>query len=91
MGRPFQKKKIEGVKHLGSLARLGGLKDILGVVHKKTEILRGTKILVGMEKNYFLSMLPLVEGSPYSSGLLLLEGSRGTGYLSGNRAICRGT
>ena len=59
------------------------------MVRKKTEILRGTKILVGMEKNYFLSMLPLVEGSPYSRGLLLLVGSRG--YLRGNRAICRGT
>ena len=83
----------------GSLARLGGLEDILGRyvknrtsgggVRKKAEILGGTKILVGMEKNYFLSMLPLVGGSSYSRGLLLLVGSRG--YLRGNRAICRGT
>ena len=42
-----------------------------------------------MEKNYFLSMLPLVGGSPYSRGLLLVVGSRG--YLRENRAICRGT
>ena len=42
-----------------------------------------------MEKNYFLSMLPLVGGSFYSRGLLPLVGSRGC--LQGNRAICRGT
>ena len=41
----------------------------------------------GVQKS--LSMLPLVGGSPYSRGLLLLVGSRG--YLRGNRAICRGT
>ena len=41
-----------------------------------------------MEKNYFLSMLPLVGGSPYSRGLLLLVGSRG--YLRENRAVCIG-
>ena len=87
----------------GSLARLGGLEDILGGgggVRKKTEplgggstqkteFLGGTKILVSMEKNYFLSMLPLVKRSPYSRELLPLVGSRG--YLRGNRAICRGT
>ena len=93
------KKKIEGVK-LNSWAKevwLGyGVWRIfwgwvrkktepLGVVRKKTQILGGTKILVGMEKNYFLSMLPLVGGSPYSRGLLVLVWSRG------NRAICRGT
>ena len=60
-----------------------------GGVRKKTEILGGTKLLVGMEKNYFLSMLPLVGGSPYRRGILLLVGSMG--YLRGNRAICRGT
>ena len=53
------------------MARLGGLEDIQGGGGRKktepqggyvkiTEILGGTKILVGMEKNYFLSMLPLV-------------------------------
>ena len=97
------KKKIEGVKLLGyrSLARLGGLEDILGGgLRKKTEPLGGyvrkLEILreyqnfsIGMEKNYFLSMLPLVGGSPYSRGLLLLVGSRG--YPRGNRPICRGT
>ena len=36
-----------------------------------------------------LLRLPLVGGSPYSRGLLLLVGSRG--YLRGKRAICRGT
>ena len=59
-------------------------------MRKKTEILGGYQNLsIGMEKNYFLSMLPLVGGSPYSRGLLLLVGSRG--YLRGNIAICRGT
>ena len=56
-----------------SLARLGGLEDISGggdgvrkkqnlwVLRKKKQKFKGgTKILVGMKKNYFLSMLPLV-------------------------------
>ena len=71
------------------MARLGGLEDILwGYVKKqnlwggdvkKTEILRGYQNISRHEKNYFLSMLPLVGGSPYSRGLLLLAGSRGYG------------
>ena len=55
---------------------------------KKTEVLGGHQNLSRHGKNYFLSMLSLVGGSPYSRGLLLLVGSRG--YLRGNRAICRG-
>ena len=92
------KTRIEGVNFLG-LREFGwarGFGRYSGGVRKKTEPLGGyvkkqggTKILVGMEKNYFLSMLPLVGRSPFSRGLLLLVGSRG--YLRGNRAICRGT
>ena len=51
----------------------------LGGGRKKTEILRGYQSISRHEKNYFLSMLPLVGGSPYSRGLLLLAGSRGYG------------
>ena len=76
------KKKIEDVKLLGLEARgFGGYsggrvrkKQNLWGGTQKTEILGGTKILVGMEKNYFLSMLPFVGRSPYSRGLLLLIG-----------------
>ena len=82
------------------MARLGGLEDILGGggyvkkqnlwgVRKKTEIPGGYQNLSRHGKNYFLSMLPLVEGSPCSRGLLLLV--RSMGFLQGNRAICRGT
>ena len=55
-----------------------------GRVRKNRNSRGGTKILVGMEKNYFLSMLPLVGESSYSKGLLLLAGSRR--YLPGGRA-----
>ena len=96
------KKKIEGVKLLGlrefrwakgfvGYSGGGTLKkqNLWGGVRKKTEILGGYQNLSKHGKNYFLSMLPLVGGSPHSRGLLLLVGSRG--YLRGNRAICRGT
>ena len=58
-----------------------------GGVRKKTEILGGTKMLVGMEKNYFLSMLPLVGGSPYSRGLLPLVGSSWDTYGETDQSV----